>query len=82
MCKFTWKRSCIIKKRNKTTLRNYLINCNTMLASESFSVFLFLESKRCTVTKIICGGDHSFLLYSNDQVCDLIKILVTFLPIS
>uniref|UniRef100_A0AAQ4S6Y2 HECT and RLD domain containing E3 ubiquitin protein ligase 3 n=1 Tax=Gasterosteus aculeatus aculeatus TaxID=481459 RepID=A0AAQ4S6Y2_GASAC len=25
------------------------------------------ESKRCTVTKIICGGDHSFLLYSNDQ---------------
>ncbi|XP_037327022.1 probable E3 ubiquitin-protein ligase HERC3 [Pungitius pungitius] len=24
-------------------------------------------SKQCTVTKIICGGDHSFLLYSNDQ---------------
>ncbi|TNN89469.1 putative E3 ubiquitin-protein ligase HERC3 [Liparis tanakae] len=25
------------------------------------------ESKQYTVTKIICGGDHSFLLYSNDQ---------------
>ncbi|TKS68356.1 putative E3 ubiquitin-protein ligase HERC3 [Collichthys lucidus] len=25
------------------------------------------ESKQYTVTKIICGGDHSFLLYSNEQ---------------
>lgn len=25
------------------------------------------ESKQCTITKIICGGDHSFLLYSSDQ---------------
>ncbi|CAK6958600.1 probable E3 ubiquitin-protein ligase HERC3 [Scomber scombrus] len=25
------------------------------------------EFKQCTVTKIICGGDHSFLLYSNEQ---------------
>ncbi|XP_053188967.1 probable E3 ubiquitin-protein ligase HERC3 [Scomber japonicus] len=25
------------------------------------------ELKQCTVTKIICGGDHSFLLYSNEQ---------------
>uniref|UniRef100_A0A669C3N1 HECT and RLD domain containing E3 ubiquitin protein ligase 3 n=1 Tax=Oreochromis niloticus TaxID=8128 RepID=A0A669C3N1_ORENI len=32
------------------------------------------ESKQYTVTKIICGGDHSFLLYSNEQVCDFIKI--------
>uniref|UniRef100_A0A4W6BYH4 HECT and RLD domain containing E3 ubiquitin protein ligase 3 n=1 Tax=Lates calcarifer TaxID=8187 RepID=A0A4W6BYH4_LATCA len=26
------------------------------------------ESKQYIVTKIICGGDHSFLLYSNEQV--------------
>ncbi|KAL3996599.1 proline-rich transmembrane protein 2 [Sarotherodon galilaeus] len=26
------------------------------------------ESKQYTVTKIICGGDHSFLLYSNEQL--------------
>uniref|UniRef100_A0A669DCE2 HECT and RLD domain containing E3 ubiquitin protein ligase 3 n=1 Tax=Oreochromis niloticus TaxID=8128 RepID=A0A669DCE2_ORENI len=35
------------------------------------------KQKTCrsyTVTKIICGGDHSFLLYSNEQVCDFIKI--------
>uniref|UniRef100_A0AAQ6A425 HECT domain-containing protein n=1 Tax=Amphiprion ocellaris TaxID=80972 RepID=A0AAQ6A425_AMPOC len=27
------------------------------------------ESKQYTVTKTICGGDHSFLLYSSEQVC-------------
>uniref|UniRef100_A0A8C5ELJ0 HECT domain-containing protein n=1 Tax=Gouania willdenowi TaxID=441366 RepID=A0A8C5ELJ0_GOUWI len=28
------------------------------------------ESKQCIVTKIISGGDHSFLLYSTDKVCE------------
>nr|XP_020447352.1 probable E3 ubiquitin-protein ligase HERC3 isoform X6 [Monopterus albus] len=30
-------------------------------------IFHSTESKQYTVTKIICGGDHSFLLYSNEQ---------------
>lgn len=34
-------------------------------------VYLFssIELKHFLVTRIICGGDHSFLLYSNEQVC-------------
>lgn len=37
-----------------------------------------LDSKKYSVTKITCGGDHSFLLYSNDQVCNYVYISVVF----
>lgn len=46
-------------------LLTFLFICVLMMSTFFFSI----ELKHFLVTRIICGGDHSFLLYSNEQVC-------------